>query len=139
MKILIYSPAFYPLVGGLEAMMAMLAHEFAAAGHAVKVVTTTPCAVPDAFPFTVLRRPTACALLEATAWCDVFLQGNISLKGLWPLAICPRPFVASHHGVYQRTDGRLGWQDLLKRFITLSAVNISVSEAVAESFQAGIR
>src|SRR5215510_14609676 len=39
LKILIYSRAFRPSIGGLETMMEILAEEFTAAGHRVKVVT----------------------------------------------------------------------------------------------------
>lgn len=132
MNILIYSPAFHPRIGGLEAIMAMLAEQFVQAGHAVTVVTTTPSPARDHFPFSVLRCPSPAALLRATRWADIFFYGNISLKGLWPLLVCPRPIVASHHGLYQRSaGGELGWQDRLKRLITRFTTNISVSHAVA--------
>ena len=41
MKILVYSPAFLPRIGGLEINAANLAEQLQRAGHEVTVVTTT--------------------------------------------------------------------------------------------------
>ncbi|HEY9647164.1 MAG TPA: glycosyltransferase family 4 protein [Chroococcidiopsis sp.] len=131
MKILIYSPLFYPSVGGLETVVAILAQEFVAQGHTVKLVCHTPAAEDSGFPFVVIRQPSAPVLLQLLRWCDLYFQPNISLKGLWPLLICPRPWVVSHNNWYCRVDGRLAWQDRLKQRLLTFATNISVSQAVA--------
>ncbi len=132
MKILFYSPAFLPHVGGLEINVANLAVHFQRAGHEVAVVTTTPGDGPDGFPFRVVRRPSARELLRWTRWCDVYHQANVSLRGLWPLLFVRRPWVASHHSWYCRTDGRVAWQDRLKRYLLrFAAASIAVSRAVA--------
>jgi glycogen synthase len=133
MKILFYSPAFLPHVGGLEINVANLAECFQRAGHEVAVVTTTPGDGPDGFPFRVVRRPSARELLRWTRWCDVYHQANVSLRGLWPLLFVRRPWVASHHSWYCRTDGRVAWQDRLKRYLLrFAAASIAVSRAVAD-------
>lgn len=133
MKILFYSPAFLPHVGGLELNVANLATHFAAAGHEVVVVTATPGQGADAFPFRVVRRPSPLELLRWTRWCDAFHQANVSLRGLWPLLLVRRPWVVSHHSWYCRTDGRIAWQDRLKRWLLRwAAASISVSQAVAD-------
>ncbi|HVT18471.1 MAG TPA: glycosyltransferase family 4 protein [Thermoanaerobaculia bacterium] len=132
MRILIYSPAFLPAVGGIEILQAQLAEQFARLGHEVTVVTRTPAREPDDFAFRVLRRPGPAALLAAVRWCEVFFQANVSLRGLWPLALVRRPWAVSHHSWYCRVDGRIAWQDRLKRsLLRLAAVSISVSHAVA--------
>lgn len=133
MKVLFYSPAFFPSVGGLEVFVAGLAGELARRGCEVVVVTTTPAGdAPDDFPFPVVRRPGPLALLRWTRWCDVFFQANVSLRGLWPLLLVRRPWVVSHHSWYCRTDGRIAWQDRLKRFLLRhAAASIAVSDAVA--------
>ncbi len=131
MNILIYSPLFYPSIGGLETVVAILAQEFVAQGHRVKLVCHTSAADDSAFPFVVIRQPRAPVLLQLLRWCDLYFQPNISLKGLWPLLLCPKPWVVSHNNWYCRVDGRLGWQDRLKHYLLKFATNISVSQAVA--------
>jgi glycosyltransferase involved in cell wall biosynthesis len=132
MRILIYSPAFLPQVGGLEINTANLASHFQAAGHEVVVATTTP-GPADGFPYRVVRRPSPRELLGWTRWCDVFHQANVSLRGLWPLLLVRRPWVVSHHSWYCRSDGRIIWRDRLKRWLLrFAASSIAVSQAVAD-------
>jgi glycosyltransferase involved in cell wall biosynthesis len=129
--VLLYSPAFHPLVGGLEAVVAMVATELTGLGEEVTVVTTTPAGGPEPFPFPVVRRPDPRRFLALTRWCDIFFQANVSLKGLWPLALVRRPWVVSHHSWYRRPGGRIAWQDRLKRLLLRHATSITVSRAMA--------
>jgi glycogen(starch) synthase len=132
MRILVYSPAFLPGVGGLEIGQALLADRFTRLGHEVTVVTRTAAREPDQLPYRVVRRPRPLALLRAVRGCEVFFQANVSLRGLWPLLFVRRPWAVSHHSWYNRGDGRIGWQDRLKRFLLRYArVSIAVSRAVA--------
>jgi glycogen(starch) synthase len=147
MRILLYSPAFLPSVGGLEILQAQLALGLTRLGQDVTVVThTAPAAsatsgarstpgtpgTPEDFPFRVLRRPTPPALVRAVRNCDVFFQANVSLRGLWPLLLVRRPWAVSHHSWLCRTDGRIAWQDRLKRYLLrFAAASISVSHAMA--------
>jgi glycogen synthase len=133
MKILIYSPLFYPSIGGLETIISTLAHEFTYLGHEVKLVSKTPEIDYKNFPFEVIRRPSPQKLLKLTSWCDVFFQGCVSLKGILPLLMIPKPLVVTHQTWYRRCDGSLNWQDHLKNFVTRFATNIPVSHALAES------
>lgn len=133
MKLLLYSPAFLPQVGGLEINVAQLAEGIAGMGHDVVVVTTTPGGEEADDPrYRVVRSPRPGALLRWVRWCDVFMQGNVSLRGLWPLLLVRRPWVVSHHSWYCRTDGRVAWQDRLKRWLLrFATASISVSKAIA--------
>ena len=132
MKILIYSPSFYPNVGGLETIICTLAHEFVNLGHQVKVVSQTPENQPKQFPFEIIRFPKLKQLIALTYWCDVYCQGCISLKGIYPLFISSKPLIATHHTWYRRNNGSISWQDYLKRLFTLFATNITVSQAIAD-------
>src|SRR5215472_8083122 len=96
MKILISSFPFHPSIGGIEEVTWLLAHEFVAHGHTVKIVTMTPSAEADRLPFDVIRRPSPGTLLEAVRWCDVYLQNQISLHFAWPLLLARRPWVVAH-------------------------------------------
>ncbi|MFP5262047.1 MAG: glycosyltransferase family 4 protein [Blastocatellia bacterium] len=131
MRILIYSPAFYPSVGGLETLVAILAREFVRQGHEAKLVSQVPAADSKPFPFEVIRRPDPRSLLSLTRWCEVFFQPHMSLKGAWPLLLKRRPWVVAHNAWYTRADGSLAPQDRLKHFAARFATGISVSRAVA--------
>jgi len=132
MKILIYSPLFYPSIGGTETVVSILAHQFNEQGHEVKLVSQTPATDAKTFPFQVIRNPTTQQLLKLTSWCDVYFQAHVSLKGIWPLLIIRKPLVITHQTWYCRLDGTLGWQDNLKKFVTKFAHNIVASHALAE-------
>jgi glycosyltransferase involved in cell wall biosynthesis len=128
---LIYSPAFYPSVGGLETLVAILAQEFVRQGHEAKLVSQVPATDSKSFSFEVIRRPDPRSLLSLTSWCEVFFQPHMSLKGTWPLLLKRRPWVVAHNAWYTRSDGSLGLQDHLKHFAARFATGISVSRAVA--------
>jgi glycogen(starch) synthase len=132
MKILIYSPLFYPSVGGLETIVSILADEFVRQGHEVKLVCCTEADDEVSFSFDVYRRMGARQFLKLMHWCDVYFQANVSLKGIWPLMIARKPLAVSHNGWYSRPDGQTAWQDYLKQRVTRFAHNISVSRAVAD-------
>lgn len=136
MKVLIYSPLFYPSIGGLETVVSILAAELVAQGHEVKLVSQTPAKDVKSFPFEVIRKPSFGYFLKLTSWCDVFFQGCISLKGIFPLLMVPKPLFVTHQTWYLRPNGRLGWQDYLKQFVSHFATNISASSAVAAHLSA---
>ena len=132
MRILVHSPAFLPRVGGLEIQTAMLARGLAGRGDEVVVVTRTPAVEEAAEPYRVVRRPSPGELLRRTRWSDVVLHQNLSLRGLWPLALVRRPLVVAHHSWYRR-DGRIGWRERLKRAaVARASGSISVSRAIAD-------
>jgi glycogen synthase len=134
MKILLYCPAFLPMVGGLEINIANLAEQMTLSGHEVVVVTTTRGSEEDDdLPYRVVRCPSPAELLHWTRWCEVFFQANVSLRGLWPLLLVRRPWVVSHHSWYCQPDGRITWRDRLKRYLLrYAAVSLAVSQAMAQ-------
>ncbi|HEY0513856.1 MAG TPA: glycosyltransferase family 4 protein [Thermoanaerobaculia bacterium] len=137
MKILVYSPAFLPDVGGLEIATAQRAEQLQRAGHEVAVVTITAGPGEELLPYRVIRNPSLRELLRWTRWCDVFYQANVSLRGLWPLLLVRRPWVVSHHSWYRQGDGRIAWRDRLKRWLLrFAASSIAVSRAVADDLAA---
>jgi glycosyltransferase involved in cell wall biosynthesis len=129
-KILLGSHHFFPSTGGIETVSDLLAREFVALGHEVRVITQTEGA--GAFPFPVIRRPGAFELLRQVRWCDVFLQNNISLRTLWPLLFVRRPLFVAHQTWITNPDGSIGWQHRLKRFVLRFAKSIATSAAIAE-------
>jgi glycogen synthase len=130
-KILLGSHHFSPSTGGIETVSNLLAREFVARGHEVRVVTQT--AGNGEFPFEVVRRPGIFELLRQVRWCDVFFQNNISLRTLWPLLFVRRPLFITHQTWITNPDGSTGWQHSLKRFVLRYATSFAVSGAIAES------
>jgi glycogen synthase len=131
MKLLVYSPAFLPHLGGLEINIAQFSEAMVRLGCEVVVITQTAGPASDA-PYRVVRRPTARELLCWARWCDLYYQANVSLRGLWPLFLVRRPWAVSHHSWYRQEGGHIAWQDRLKRFLLrFAAVSISVSQGVA--------
>jgi len=136
-NILLVTHFFYPSVGGTETVARILAEEFTAAGHAVKVITTTP-AVPileesPAFPFEIVRRPDAATLLAATRWSDVVLHNNPCFQSAWPLLAVPRPWlVTAHVGIPGWEAGwRAGCVGAFKRALLRRVPTYAVSRALA--------
>ncbi len=133
MRVLIYSPAFLPQIGGLEHNVALLAESLGRLGDEVVVVTTTAAEGEAGATYRVVRRPGPLEFLRWVRWCEVFHQANVSLWGLWPLLFVRRPWVVSHHGTYRRPGGRIGWKDRLKRILLRWADgSIAVSQAMAD-------
>jgi glycosyltransferase involved in cell wall biosynthesis len=131
MKILISSYVFYPSIGGIETVTALLAGEFHRLGHEVTVVTPTPYSGDNPFPFRVVRQPMRKDLLKILRQSDIYFQNNVSLQMAWPLLLVRKPWIIAHHTWLHRPDGSEGWQTHLKRFLCKFAINITVSNAVA--------
>lgn len=112
---------------------ALLATEFAALGHEVKLLTATAESDAQTWPFEIVRRPSQSLLLELVRWCEVFFQNNISLQSLWAAVLCRKPWVVAHQTWIAKVNGELGWRDHLKRFLLRFATNVAISRAVAEN------
>jgi glycogen(starch) synthase len=137
MKIVLATHAFFPSIGGLETVARVLAEEFCRRGHSVKIMAQTPA--PDRTPAEderefgcpVYRRPGIWEMLRLVWWCDIYFQNNISLRSLWPVILLQRRWVVSHQTWLTRVDGRVGWQDRLKKFAIRFGSPIAISRAVA--------
>lgn len=129
MKILIYSPAFLPLTGGLENMAHMLAFEFSNKGHEVTVTTLTNKGLHNDHQsgYRIIRNPSLKLYWECYINCDLILFVNISLKGIWPLFLKRKPVFVSHQITYFNRDGSLNNLEKVKRYLTKFMKNISCS------------
>ncbi len=131
MRILLTSYAFAPSLGGIETVSALLANEFARAGHEVKVVTDTPGDDGPEGLSEVFRRPRNRALLELVRWSEICFHNNISLRSAWPLLLVQRPFVVAHQTWLETTTGKSSLSTVVKRFALQRATNIAISSAIA--------
>jgi glycosyltransferase involved in cell wall biosynthesis len=96
MKILVYAFPFAPQIGGLERLTETTARRLTARGHQVTVVTDTPAARPDAYPFRVLRRPALAALVAAVRRSDVVHLNGFDATVFASAAFFRRPIVWQH-------------------------------------------
>lgn len=137
MNLVLYSPRFYPLLGGLERVTMAWAEYWQQQGHSVTVITCTPNTQPDNSAYCILRQPTLWQQWQAMRRADVVLMLNISLKGLPLVWLAGKPLFISHHTLL--TDGRYArqWRQQLKRFICnrFARLNICCSYYVARSLQ----
>lgn len=134
MRILISSHLFAPSVGGIEQVSGILAEEFAALGHEVRVITQTSCENEPAAPYAVFRRPNPARLFALVSWSDVYFQNNLSIATLWPAWLLKKPIVISHQTWISQPDGRMLWRECVKRWCThFVSRNIAISPAIARA------
>ena len=133
MKIVLHSPAFYPMIGGLEAFAAMLAGGLQARGHEVVVLCESELepGVAEPFSFRVVRRA---SFFEKAYWlgrADAVVHAQISLKGLLPWLLTRKPLLVSHQTWLRETGGAaMTWPTRLKRFACRFARNVTCSAAI---------
>ena len=135
MRILIYSRTFWPNIGGLEAMMDLLARGFAKEGHNTTVVTVTPCEVEDDFSYEVLRQVSLPHLWRLARTSDVCLSASTSLRGISPLLLSGTPIVVSHQSWYSGAGDHLLLAQL-KNDVSRLVTNVFASCAIAERISA---
>lgn len=136
MKILICSTYFYPSLGGSETDAEIFAREFVRLGHAVKVVTQSPGNNFDdrgrAFPFEVIRQPSALHLLRLMRWSEVCFQNGIILKQVWALWFTQTPWVIRHQTWIQHPGQQPTWLTQLKLRMVRFATSITISQPIAD-------
>jgi hypothetical protein len=93
LKILIYSRVFSPSIGGMETMMEILAEEFKARGHQVKVATQVATKSERNYDYEVVRLPPLKSCVQLLRWSDVCLCAGVSLRGLVPIMLAGTPLV----------------------------------------------
>jgi glycosyltransferase involved in cell wall biosynthesis len=69
MKILIYSPLFYPSLGGIETVVSILASEFVFRGHEVKLVSQVPATDSQIVPMPGTKATTYRYMLKLLLQC----------------------------------------------------------------------
>ncbi|HXN21364.1 MAG TPA: glycosyltransferase family 4 protein [Candidatus Dormibacteraeota bacterium] len=107
MKVLIYTHAFAPSVGGVETYVRLLAEGLARRissdrASRIGIIVATPTSSGDfddsPLPFRVVRQPTWLALFRLVREADVIhLAGPCFLPMLFGLLLC-KPVVVEHHG-----------------------------------------
>lgn len=132
MRICIFSPNFFPMVGGLENVVADISDGLVGLGCQVDLITLTSAGEAlDNFTFNVHRKPGLVRALKVASRADIFVMFNVSLKGfpLWLLS--GKPLVISHQGLNPPSI-----RAFIKNFIAnkIAHKNIGCSQYVARHF-----
>jgi glycogen(starch) synthase len=99
LRILIYSRAFPPAVGGIERFAETLASELCERGHSVIVATQTPAESEGrGRPYGILRRPSVDRLLRVARSADIVHANGMSLRAVVMGASSGTPTVVTHQG-----------------------------------------
>lgn len=131
MNILFLSHKFYPDVGGIEVNSEILANAFHDAGHHVRLLTWSAEAGKGEFPYVIKRNPGLVSLVREHLWADIVYENNPCLRLAWPSLLFRKPGVVALCTWVSTTDGRIRWQDKLKRrWLKRARSVIAVSEAV---------
>jgi glycogen(starch) synthase len=138
MNILVFTTAFYPLIGGLEKHTYYLVKEFLNKGHKVKVIAfQTQPTIEQAIQIKekaveVYYNPSFLKVGSLFIWCNVLYMPNVSLKGGWfiPFLLFKR-WIISHNDSYlsNRKSTKIRIKLLL---VKLATQNISVSRHIAK-------
>jgi glycosyltransferase involved in cell wall biosynthesis len=111
-RILLYSHAFLPSLGGIERSSQLLAEALAHLGHRVDVVTATPTGDPrcdQQQPYRIWRLPPWWRLLQLIAKADVVHGNGASLVAVLPALLLRRPSVWTHQAWQLLSVDGLGW------------------------------
>lgn len=111
MKILLYTKAFYPMVGGIETVSAMMAELFNKLGHECDVLTPVVNPGPDTFDYPVHRRPGLFQTIRQIREADIVISNGASLAMLPYCLLLSRPFIWVHAGYQASCVDGLGWVD----------------------------
>lgn len=138
MNILVFTTAFYPLVGGLEKLTYYLTKEFVNRGHKVKVITFQKHSTAhevihiEEEAIDVYYNPLFFKVASLFIWCDVLFMPNCSLKGSLFIPFLPfKKLVISHNDSY--LSNKKSTKIKLKLFISkLATQNIVVSNHIAK-------
>lgn len=111
MKILLATPVFKPMVGGIETLAMNTAHHLVRRGHEVIVATPIRSETPDEEPFEVVRAAGPARLLELVRWSDLVFCNGASLYIAPYTLLVKRPVVMRHDAYHVSSIEGAGWYD----------------------------
>jgi glycosyltransferase involved in cell wall biosynthesis len=109
MKIIIYCPVFYPMIGGMETVTECTADLLIKAGHECIVITPVKFDQKDKFPFRVYRNSGILTKIRLILWADIVYSNGASLALLFIAKLLFKPFVWKHAGYQASCIDGLGW------------------------------
>lgn len=131
-RILVLSPSYLPVIGGLERVVETLAREWARLGADVRIFRD---GVEVDIEGAVLATPSSRRLMGAARWADAILGVNTPLKQLPFVLHAWNKVVLQHHSMYSFSGAGSSvdrCKDLVRAVAIYSRPNIAVSPVVAE-------
>ncbi|GAB2694114.1 glycosyltransferase family 4 protein [Aliiglaciecola aliphaticivorans] len=136
MRILIYTPFFYPSMGGLEKVTDTLATALYDKGNHVAVFT--PCALGESAElerdYKIIRDKSNVALFREVKNCDVFIHNSVSLRAVIPLLFYRKKWIVVHHMILANNTLKQKVISYLKKFVLKFAHNVAVSQFMADYY-----
>jgi len=111
MKILLYTKAFHPMVGGIETVAATMAELLIKLGQECEVLTPIENPEPDAFNYKVHRRPGFLKTIKLILNSDLVISKGASLALVPYCMLLAKPFIWIHSGYQASCVDGLGWVD----------------------------
>ena len=105
MNIVLHSPQFLPLVGGVENVVFDWGNALCQLGNKVSIITYTNGQNDTSWPFMIYRKPGLWKELQILRKADVVMQFNVSLKGFIPIFLSGSALVVSHQSSVFFADG----------------------------------
>lgn len=109
MKLLLYSHAFYPSIGGVETVSKTLADGFYEVGIDCKLITATIDNEELKFPYEVIRKPNRRKQISLIKWADIVLFNGASLALQPWILFYRKPFIWTHVGYQVSCIDGAGW------------------------------
>jgi glycosyltransferase involved in cell wall biosynthesis len=139
MKILIYTPFFYPSMGGLEKVTDTLAT--ALANKNIDVTVFTPFDLKNSTElvrgYKIIRGESYGDLFQEVKSCDVFVHNSVSIRALIPLLFYRKKWIVVHHMILANKTLKQKLISYLKRFVLGFANNVAVSRFMADYYGNG--
>lgn len=111
MKILISTPVFKPMVGGMETLANNFAVHFTERGHEVTLVTPIPYDGVDDEPYRIVRQPSFGAYLKLAKETDLIFSNGASLYAAPYAILTGKPIIMRHTGYQVACIDGAGWYD----------------------------
>jgi glycosyltransferase involved in cell wall biosynthesis len=111
MRILLYTKAFHPMVGGIETVAATLAELLNKLGCECEVLTPIENPDPDTFEYRVHRKPGFLKTIKLIRKADLVISKGASLALVPYCLVLGKPFMWVHSGYQASCVDGLGWVD----------------------------
>lgn len=111
MRILLYTKAFHPMVGGIETVSATLAELLNKLGQDCEVLTPIENPEPDTFNYKVHRKPGFLQTIKLILNSDLVISKGASLAMVPYCMLLAKPFIWIHSGYQASCVDGLGWVD----------------------------
>ena len=137
MKLIFYSPQFYPSIGGLQNVVKDWALALHQAGWQVTVICSTSSSEPEPFPFTVLRNAPFWVQVKEMRSSNYVLMFNVSLKALPQVILSGRPLIINHQTSLYETGRKEPLRQWLKKMVAyrLAVLNVACSKNIAATYR----